>query len=185
MSRKTKKAKRRDPPATKLLDEMLNTHLSFEINTFLLGELLWNGNGDRSTRVDLLRESCLIHMRLLLAFFYPRPKELKFSPYRDIFITDYISTDKSRWPDRLKGLIDPPPAWLADFRRKLNLQLAHLTLDRIHLEETDLHRWDVKTPFRHVGLLIDEFLEALPPERRRLYDPKRGWPGSQSSPLEY
>jgi hypothetical protein len=151
-------------PTQNQLDEMLRKHLSFEINRFKLGASMWNKPKYGTVADAMIRESCLIHMRLLFDFFHPRstdPKKLR--KYEDVFVTDYL-------PGFRKDLGSPD--WLQQYRDKLDWQLAHLTMKRIEIEKK--RWWQPEEPFKHLESLISEFLAALPVKTRALYDPQRG-----------
>ena len=164
MSQKT-----RIVPTETELDAMLSTHLSFEINRFRLGALVWKeqqrgeDRGLPACMSAMLRESLLIHMRLMLDFFYPRKT---FNPkFRDVFVLDYLPA----WSR-------PEPAWIDPYRKKIDEQLAHLTINRVRMPP-----WGDKE-ILHINALIDEFLGALAPGKLALYDPRNGWEGMNRLP---
>ena len=109
------------------MDEMLHEHLSFEINRFRLAASMWGKPKYDGVTDAMIRESCLIHMRLLLDFFYPRIKPEK-SKYEDVFVTDYLP-NKAHLPQALQRLLLKPP-WLRDYRDQLDWRLAHLSMKR-------------------------------------------------------
>lgn len=156
-------------PTQDQLDEMLRKHLSFEINRFRLAASLW-GKPKYGTAADaMIRESCLIHMRLLLDFFYPRADPKKASKYEDVFVTDYLR-ENTRLSEEFQKLLTPP-LWLQQYRNKLDWQLAHLTMKRIEYET--IRGWQPEKQFKHLESLISEFLAALPVKTRALFDPLR------------
>ena len=165
------------------LERMLNTHLSFEINRFTRGVELWRKkvNGDTSVD-DMVLEACLIHMRLLLDFFYPRNGTEENGPYSEIVVTDYIPDH--RYTTRLELLLSPTPDWVPWYRSRLDWQLAQLTMNRDKIDtEHPWHHWkDVQPLFIHMEKLVEAFLQGLPPDMKALYDPMRGWPKADSIP---
>jgi len=175
--------RRRVTPTIDQLERMLNTHLSFEINRFTRGVELWRKkvNGDGSVD-EMVLEACLIHLRLLLDFFYPRNGTEEDSPYSDIFVTDYIPT--YRYTTRLGLLLSPTPEWVPEYRSRLDWQVAQLTMKRDGIEtEHPWHHWkEIQPLFIHMEKLVEAFLQALPPNMKAGYDPMRGWPGSDSTP---
>jgi len=157
----------RVPLSQDLLDQMLRKHLSFEINRFRIAASMW-GKPKYGSVVDaMIRESCLIHMRLLLDFFYPRIDPTKKRKYEDVFVTDYLP-EKARLPKEFQNLLLKPP-WLQDYRHKLDWQLAHLTMKRVDFEKNPA--WQPQKQFAHLERLICEFLSALPEKTRALFNP--------------
>jgi len=146
---------------------MFHEHLSFEINRFRLAVSMW-GRQNHGGLVDaMIRESCLIHMRLLLDFFYPRisPKKSKFE---DVFVSDYLP-DKTLLPKTLRRLLTDP-RWLQDYRDQLDWRLAHMTMKRMQFKK--LRRmWEPQKQFAHLESLISEFIAALPDKTRSLFNP--------------
>jgi hypothetical protein len=155
----------RTPPTAGELEKMLSKHLSFEINRFRLTVSLWGAPKYAGPIDAMVRESCLIHMRLLLDFFYPRYNPAS-SKFRDVFVTDYLDRNQMS-PELLKLLT--PPAWLNDYRDQLDWRLAHLTLKRIDFEQNPC--WSPEPQFGHLERLIGEFLKALPANRAALFNP--------------
>jgi hypothetical protein len=118
---------------------------------------MW-GKSDYGDSADaMIRESCLIHMRLLLDFFYPRSDPSK-SQFEDVFVTDY-----------LPGKTLAKPSWLQDYRNQLDWRLAHLTLKRMEFQKNPM--WRPEAQFEHLERLISEFLSALPEKTRALFNP--------------
>ena len=115
----------------------------------------------------MIRESCLIHMRLLLDFFYPRIDPQK-SQHEDVFVSDYLP-ERNWCPLDLAN--DPP--WLPEYRERLDRMLAHLTMKRFEFEERRV--WKPKEQFGGLERLIAAFLAALPTDVRAEFDPDRGW----------
>ena len=158
----------RTPPTPGQLGAMLQKHLSFEINRFRLAASFW-GKRRHDRLVDaMIRESCLIHLRLLLDFFYPR-YDPESSRYEDVFVSDYLP-ERDQMPPELHRLLEKPP-WLEDYRNQLDWRVAHLTLKRIGFERQPA--WEPLEQFAHMEKLISLFLTALPPEMARLFDPGR------------
>ena len=150
------------------LDEMLRVHLRFEIERFQMAASMW-GRSKYGVEVDgMIRESCLIHMRLLLDFFYPRvdPRKRK---YDDVFVTDYLP-EKTQLRKQFQELL-AEPAWLRDYRDQLDWRLAHLTTKRIDYNTNAA--WRPQEQFRHLELLIREFKSALPERTRAMFNPHR------------
>ena len=164
-------------PSKAQLQRMLRTHLSFEINRFTRGVELWRQkvNGDSSID-DMVLEACLIHLRLLVDFFFPRMEAEAYGPVQEIFVTDYIPNDQ--YSTRLSVLLSPTPDWVPVYRSKLDWQIAHLTLKRDEIATEDgWHHWkDIQQPFKQMEKLIEAFLHALPREMKFYFDPMRGWP---------
>lgn len=161
------KAVQRTAPTQTQLDEMLREHLGFEINRFRQTASMW-GKLNCGGLVDaMIRESCLIHMRLLLDFFYPRidPKKSRFD---DVFVIDYLP-DKTQLSASFQSLLVEPP-WLQDYRDQLDWRLAHLTMRRMAFK-TAKRMWMPEQQFAHLESLISEFLIALPPTMSALFNP--------------
>ena len=107
-------------------------HLSFEINRFQSTAALWGASTYGGYADAMIRDSCLIHLRLLLDFFYPRADPI-YSKFEDIFASDYLpSPEQLQQP--LQDLLKRP-AWLEVYRDQLDWRLAHLTLKRLHFEQ--------------------------------------------------
>jgi hypothetical protein len=106
-------------------------------------------------------------MRLLLDFFYPRLDPSKRRKYGDVFVTDYLP-EKTQLRKQFQDLLDKP-SWLQDYRNQLDWRLAHLTTKRISYDKNSA--WRPEEQFRHLELLIREFLSALPERTRPLYNP--------------
>ncbi len=157
----------RTPPTQPQLNEMLHEHLSFEINRFRLAVSRWGQQNDNGLVDAMVRESCLIHMRLLLDFFYPRidPTNSKFE---DVFVTDYLP-DKTQLPEPLQKLLTAP-SWLQDYRDQLDWRLAHMTMKRMEFKK-DRRVWEPQKQFVHLESLVSEFLAALPVKTRALFNP--------------
>lgn len=147
---------------------MLRKHLSFEINRFRLCASLWGTQKYGEPADAMIRESCLIHMRLLLDFFYPRGDPKK-SRHQDVYVTDYLP-NRALLPAQLQKMLVPPD-WLQRYRNELDWRLAHLTAERIKFEQRPA--WSPEGQFAHLEGLIGEFLGALPTETRALFDPNR------------
>jgi hypothetical protein len=158
--------RQRTPPCTDELKKMLREHLSFEIGRFRQGVSFWYQPGD-GVAEGMLRESCLIHVRLLLDFFYPRV-EPKDSKYEDVFVFDYFQGDASISED-LAELLKAPP-WLQRYRDQLDWRLAHLTLKRLGFDRPPSSVWRPAEQFNHLERLIKLFVQALPPDMRRFFD---------------
>lgn len=109
----------------------------------------------------MIRESCLVHFRLLLDFFYPRvcPERSK---YEDVFASDFF-------PNGLPPELEQQPEWLEDYRNQLDWRLAHLTLKRLEFEQWPY--WDPIPEFAHMQSTIELFLAALPEEQRGWFNP--------------
>jgi len=159
----------RTPPTQSKLDQMLRKHLSFEINRFRAAAAMWNKPKCGLVVDAMIRESCLLHTRLLLDFFYPRVDPSKKRKYEDVFVTDYLP-DKTQLCKEFQDLLANPP-WLRDFRNRLDWQLAHLTTKRIDCEKNPA--WQPQKQFKHIELLISEFLSALPEKTRTLFNPRQ------------
>ena len=159
----------RTPPTQPQLDEMFHEHLSFEINGFRLAVSMW-GQQNHDGRVDaMIREACLIHMRLLLDFFYPRidPKKSKFE---DVFVSDYLP-NKTQLPKPLQKLLTAP-SWLQDYRDQLDWRLAHMTMMRMEFKKKR-RVWEPQKQFVHLESLISGFIAALPDKTRALFNPNQ------------
>jgi hypothetical protein len=148
---------------------MLRHHLSFEIARFQQGISHW-GKRKYGTQADaMIRESCLIHLRLLLDFFYPR-KNWAYTKYKDIFVSDYLP-ERSRLSPEFRELLEQPP-WLQNYRDQLDWRVAHLTLERLQFDPGPQRpSWDPVPHFAHVKRLITSFLKALPPDVKAFFDP--------------
>jgi hypothetical protein len=107
----------RIPPTQEQLDAMLRKHLSFEINRFRLATSLWSEHKYDRLADAMIRESCLIHMRLLLDFFYPR-RDPQRSRHQDMYVTDYLPSRTALSPQFQKLLT--PPNWLQSYRDELD-----------------------------------------------------------------
>lgn len=153
-------------PTQSELDEMLREHLSFEIGRFRSSASMWNKEGIIAPVNQIIKESCLIHLRLLLDFFYPRKNSEK-SNFKDVFYYDYLP-DKTTLSQELRNLLDEP-SWVKKYRNELDWRLAHLTLERFAFK--DKPEWN--PPFEHMEKLISEFLAALPEKTRSLFNPNR------------
>jgi hypothetical protein len=162
------RAAQRVPPTQSQLDAMLRKHLSFEINRFRTAASMWGKPKYGSVADAIIRESCLMHMRLLLDFFYPRRDPMKKRKYEDVFVTDYLP-EKARLRKEFQDLLAEPP-WLQDYRNRLDWQLAHLTMKRIDFEKNPA--WQPEKQFAHLELLIREFISALPEKTRALLNPE-------------
>jgi len=162
-------SKLRIKPTQNQLDQMLHKHLSFEINRFSLASSMWGKRTFGSLPDAMIRESCLIHMRLLIDFFYPRIDPEKAGKFEDVFVTDYI--DRTQMRREFQELLIEPP-WLQDYRNRLDWRLAHLTMKRIEFERNPY--WQPEKQFEHLERLITEFLLSLPDKTRSQYDPQRG-----------
>ena len=158
----------RIPPTQDELDAMLRKHLSFEINRFRATATLWDSRRYGELADAMVRESCLIHMRLLLDFFYPR-LDPKKSKHQDVFVSDYLPNPNSLSPEFQALLAEP--SWLRDYRDQLDWRLVHLTTRRIDFERQPM--WNPNKQFAHLESLIGEFLNALPPITKALFDPNR------------
>jgi hypothetical protein len=149
---------------------MLRHHLSFEIARFRQGVSHWGKHKYGSQADAMIRESCLVHLRLLLDFFYPR-KNSAFTKYKDIFVSDYLPDRNCLSPD-FQDLLEPP-AWLQHYRDQLDWRLAHLTLERLRFEPgPERPSWNPVPQFDHVERLITEFIAALPREMKAFFDPR-------------
>jgi hypothetical protein len=146
---------------------MLRKHLSFEINRFRVAASMWNKRKYGNVVDAMIRESCLIHMRLLLDFFYPRIDPRKKRKYDDVFATDFLP-EKTQLRKEFQALL-AEPAWLQDYRNQLDWRLAHMTTKRISYDKNPA--WRPEEQFSHLGQLIREFLSALPEKTRALYNP--------------
>ena len=169
-SRKLKlMSKTRIPPQPAELDAMLEHHLGFEFNRFLLGWEIWNSRQFQQPALDLLRESCLIPFRLVMVFFFPRTDPKKATKFRDIFVSDYFTEDKKLWPPTLRVLLEPTPEWVSEYRLKADRQLAHITLERIDIERRGEKPWGNR-PLSDMAKIVHVFINSLPPDRRRHYE---------------
>lgn len=148
---------------------MLQKHLSFEINRFRIGVSMWGKPKYGPVADAMIRESCLIHMRLLLDFFYPRIDPAKNSKFEDVFVTDYLP-EKTQLHKEFQELLKEP-SWLQDYRDQLDWRLAHLTMKRMDFEKNPA--WQPEKQFKHLERLISEFITALPEETRALFNPHR------------
>ena len=161
------RAVQRVPPTQSQLDEMLRKHLRFEIDRFRKAASMW-GERRYDDDVDaMIRESCLVHMRLLLDFFYPRINLQKKRKYGDVFVTDYLP-EKTQLRKEFQDLL-AEPLWLRDYRNQLDWRLAHLTTKRIDYDKNPA--WRPQEQFRHLELLIREFISALPENTRAFFNP--------------
>ena len=162
--------KLRSVPQRSDLERMMKTHLSFEINRFRNGVAFW-GQVKYGVLADaMIRESCLLHFRLILEFFYPRGDPAK-SPFEDIFVSDYLP-DPSKLSAEFQKLLEEP-RWLQEYRDMLDWRLAHLTRQRFKFEEPSHRVWNPREQFGHVDQLITEFLDSLDEPMRQLFDPAR------------
>jgi len=157
----------RVPPKQNQLDEMLRKHLSFEINRFRIAASMWGKPRYGKVADAMIRESCLIHMRLLLDFFYPRIDPTKKSKFEDVFVTDYLP-DKTQLRKEFQNLL-AKPSWLQGYRDRLDWRLAHLTVKRMDFEKNPV--WRPEKQFEHLERLISEFISALPEKTRALFNP--------------
>jgi hypothetical protein len=162
-------AEQRIPPTAEQLDEMFHIHLIFEFNRFRLAASMWTTPQFDGFVDAMIRESCLIHLRLLLDFFYPRVDTTKKSKFEDIFATDYLP-DRAALPVELQELLTKP-SWLQDYRNQLDWRLAHLTMKRMNFEKSPI--WEPEKQFSHLEQLISEFIAALPAKTRALFNPQR------------
>ena len=160
--------KLRHRPTPDELKRMLRKHVSFEINRFRAAASLWGKSRYGVPADAMIRESALIHFRLLLDFFYPRGGAAS-GKHRDVIWSDYL-------PD--PGLLSPgfrallmQPSWLQHHRDQLDWRLAHLTMYRFDFEQQPA--WQPDEQFTHIEQLITHFLAALPTEMRALFDCKR------------
>lgn len=164
--KETMTRKPRQKPSPAELNSMLRTHVSFEINRFRVAAAQW-GKCTYGVPVDaMVRESCLIHFRLLLDFFYPRASATG-SKFEDVFASDYLPELDLLTLEFRELLAEP--SWLQGYRDQLDWRLAHLTLKRIRFERRPA--WEPRAQFAHVEHLITQFLAALPCEMRALFDP--------------
>jgi hypothetical protein len=118
----------------------------------------------------MARETCLLHFRLLLEFFYPRG-DPSGSPYNDVFVSDYLP-DSSKLSPEFQQLLKEP-GWLQEYRDMLDWRLAHLTRQRFKFEESPHRIWNPAEQFGHIEKLITGFLNALDDQMRALFDPTR------------
>lgn len=144
---------------------MLHEHLSFEIGRFRKAASLWGKAKYGVVEDAMIRESCLVHMRLLLDFFYPRidPEESK---HKDVFVSDYL-------PEGLPPELASNPPWLQEYRDQLDRRLVHLTMRRFEFEEDPV--WQPQEQFDHMERLIAAFRTALPAAIRAEFDTNKGW----------
>jgi hypothetical protein len=156
----------RIPPTQNQLEEMLRKHISFEINRFRLASSMWGKPQFGGVDDAMIRESCLIHLRLLLDFFYPRIAPAK-STFQDVFVTDYFP-DKARLFQDFQDLLVEPP-WIQDYRNPLDWRLAHMTMKRLDFEKNRV--WNPQKQFKHLEQLISGFLSALPDGMRAQFNP--------------
>jgi hypothetical protein len=163
------RAAQRVPPKQDELDEMLRKHLSFEINRFRIAASMWGKPKYDEVAHAMIRESCLIHMRLLLDFFYPRIDPTKKRKYEDVLVTDYLP-DKTQLRKEFQDLL-AKPSWLQDYRDQLDWRLAHLTMKRMDFQKN--RAWQPQKQFEHLERLISEFISALPEKTRALFNPRQ------------
>jgi hypothetical protein len=147
---------------------MLQKHVSFEINRFRATALLWGGKHYGELADAMIRESCLIHLRLLLDFFYPRREEAE-GKNTDVFASDYLPHTNLLAP-AFRTLL-AKPTWLKEYQDQLDWRLAHLTLHRLTFEQRPA--WAPSKQFAHVEQLIEQFLAALPSDMRALFSPNQ------------
>ena len=145
---------------------MFRKHLSFEINRFRVAASMWGKPKYDRVSDAMIRESCLIHSRLLLDFFYPR-NDPTTSKFQDVFVTDYLP-DKTQLSKEFQKLLTKP-SWLEDYRDQLDWRLAHLTMKRMDFEKNPA--WQPEKQFEHLERLISEFISALPEKTRALFNP--------------
>ena len=117
-------------------------------------------NPDEAFNCDLLIESCVLHFRNLVDFFYP-PLSQKSD---DVNAADYVSGWNSR----------PTTPILEDARKRANKELAHLTLGR--KPGTPPHKaWDFADLSNAMTPIIEEFFKRvdaskLPPRTKSVFD---------------
>jgi hypothetical protein len=165
-----RKMKPRSEPTLDELERMMKKHLSFEINRFRNGVSLWGASKYGVPADAMIRESCLLHFRLLLEFFYPRGNHSK-SHHEDVFVYDYLP-DVSKLLPSFQRLLEAPD-WLQEYRDMLDWRLAHLTRERFKFEEPPHRVWNPAEQFVLIEQLIAEFLAALDPGMSKLFDPTR------------
>ena len=135
-------------------------HLAWEMGRFRRGVALW-GRRDGEEGA-MLRESCLIHLRLLLDFLYPRGTSKR---YPDDVRPEHFVAD---------GHWDPPePPWLQGYRDRLDQLLVHLTYKRLDWAEDQRMVWRPEQQFAHVEQMWGQFLSSLPEDRRRWFSEPR------------
>lgn len=141
------------------LKQMAKRHLTHEIR--MLREMtraLQGGTPSPKALRNALVETFLIHYRNLHDFFYPdfpRRKKLK----DDVYASDFVG-DPQQWRKHR-------PAWLpkhAEQRKRMNTQLAHLSYKRLRYETRS---WPDAKMYARMEQAVQDFLEALPKERRR------------------
>jgi hypothetical protein len=144
-------------------------HLEYEAQMFLAARdklfrsappQLHPRNPDEAFNHNLLIESCVLHFRNLVDFFYPPSS----SQPDDVTAADYVP-----------GWNSPPaPPILRDARNRANKELAHLTLKRKTGAPPD-KAWDLADLSNAMTPIISEFFKRvdasmLPPRMKAVFD---------------
>jgi hypothetical protein len=144
-------------------------HLEYEAQMFLAARdklfqsaapKLHPGNPAEAFNRNVLIESCVLHLRNLLDFFYPPSS----SQSDDVSAADYI-------PGWNSG---PLPRILEDAHKRANKELAHLTLKRKPGAPPD-KAWDFAEIGNAMTPIIEEFFKRVdaskvPPRTKAVFD---------------
>ncbi len=148
-------------------------HLLYEydmLNVTALG--LASGIGGESSPLNnALLESFVIHARNLLHFFFPE------QPYAtDVLAQHYFPT-----PAEWVGIRGDMPEVLADVRSRANKEMAHLTYDRLLVDDKSKH-WQYLDILAALKEIMARLVQNVPPDL--LHQDWQGWRSVSSSPTE-
>ncbi|MCB9924398.1 MAG: hypothetical protein H6822_19625 [Planctomycetaceae bacterium] len=108
-----------------------------------------------SPEFDALLESFLLHVRVLMDFFYGERSGDKAD---DVIAADFVA-----------GWNASPSEYLVKLRRPLNKLLAHLTLER-QKYTADKFLWDTHGIAEELEPTIERFLASLPDETKPWFE---------------
>ncbi len=126
-------------------------------------------SGTRSAESDiaeelrlLVFEALLLHLRVLLDFFFPRGTVRD----SDVIMLDFLPDP----PPDLKTL----PAWVDGYRLRLDRLLSHLTYKRLDYRKGQQMDWaDLPERLNDMAAFVGAFIDALDSERRRWFESQK------------
>lgn len=144
------------PPTLEELPELLKKHLNYEIGMFFgLAAIIPRVAGAEPEVVNAIKESLLIHARVLMDFFGPtRTKD-------DLMAFDYIDD----WNSESHGGAEL--VWLEDsLGRYIDKRVAHLTAYRVRVPKADDAQY-IADVVRNMSAVMCVFHRGLPDHWRR------------------
>lgn len=108
----------------------------------------------------LVFEALLLHLRILLDFFFPvNPRET------DVIVGDFLPN--------MPAVMQSSPEWLGAYRWRLNKLLAHLTYNRVGSVRSNQMEWsDLPKHLNDMKVFWSVFLDALPEHQRVWFNQK-------------